>query len=102
MMGHEITKDDCIEKTTISLILLERKALENKERGCIRCGACNTACPLGLHPFALTEHIQEGKTDSAAFQAQMQECFLCGVCSAVCPSDIPLVQTLMEGKACLS
>jgi electron transport complex protein RnfC len=101
MMGHEISADDCIEKTTISLILLERKELESQERGCIRCGACNTACPLGLHPFALTEHIQEGKTDSAAFQAQMKECFLCGVCSAVCPSDIPLVQTLVEGKLCL-
>jgi electron transport complex protein RnfC len=102
MMGHEVTIDDCIEKTTTSLILLERKKLEDREHGCIRCGACNTACPLGLHPFILTELIQQGKTGSPAFQAQMTECFLCGACSAVCPSHIPLVQTLTEGKQCLS
>jgi electron transport complex protein RnfC len=102
MMGHEMASDDCIEKTTTSLIILNRKKLEGRERGCIRCGACNTACPLGLHPFTLTELIKNGKTDSTAFQAQMTECFLCGACSAVCPSHIPLVQTLKEGKQCLS
>ncbi len=101
MMGREMAPDDGVEKTTTSLILLERAALEEKEHGCIRCGACNTACPLSLHPYSLVERIQKGKTDSAAFQAQMTECFLCGVCSAVCPSHIPLVQTLAEGKQCL-
>ena len=101
MMGHAIGLDDGIEKTTLSILLLEREALEEKERPCIRCGACNTACPLGLHPYALTERIQKGKTGSASFQAQMTECFLCGVCSAVCPSNIPLVHTLAEGKSCL-
>lgn len=102
MMSEEVGLNDCVEKTTLSLIVIERSKLEEKERGCIRCGACNTACPLGLHPFTLTELIQDQKTDTAAFQAQMTECFLCGACSAVCPSHIPLVQTLMEGKQCLS
>lgn len=102
MMGHEVTSDDCIGKTTTSLILLDREILEQKEHGCIRCGACNTACPLGLHPVALTELIQKNKTASSAFRAQMTECFLCGACSAVCPANIPLVQTLAEGKQCLS
>ncbi|VGO19279.1 Electron transport complex subunit RnfC [Pontiella sulfatireligans] len=101
MMGSEVGLDDCIEKTTLSLIILERKKAERKERPCIRCGACNNACPLGLHPFTLVDRIQKGKTKSAAFKMQMTECFLCGVCSAVCPSDIPLVQSLAEGKRCL-
>jgi electron transport complex protein RnfC len=102
MMGHEVTGDDCVKKTTTSLIILDCKKLEEKERGCIRCGACNTACPLGLHPFILTELIKNEKINSTAFRAQMTECFLCGACSAVCPSHIPLVQTLKEGKGCLS
>jgi electron transport complex protein RnfC len=102
MMGHELHADDCVEKTTTSLIVLEREKLEHKERDCIRCGACYTACPLGLHPFALTEFVQNGKTDSPAVQVQLRECFLCGACSAVCPSHIPLVHTLKEGKQCLS
>ena len=101
MMGHEVTIDDPVEKTTTSLILLDRENFKEQERGCIRCGTCNTECPLGLHPYALVERIQNGKTRSPAFQAQMNECFLCGVCSAVCPSHIPLVQTLAEGKQCL-
>lgn len=101
MMGHEVATTDCIEKTTTSLILLERKTFMAQERGCIRCGLCNTACPLELHPYALVERIQKGKTASTAFQVQLTECFLCGVCSAVCPSNIPLVQTLAEGKKCL-
>jgi len=102
MMGHEVTGDDCIEKTTTSLIILDREPLEGQEHNCIRCGACNTACPLDLHPFALTEFIQKRKTKSTAFQAQMTECFLCGACSAICPARIPLVHTLIEGKKCLS
>lgn len=101
MMGKAVDLDDCVEKTTLSLIILERSKLEEKERGCIRCGACNTACPLGLHPYSLVERIQKGKTNSAAFEAQMTECFLCGVCSAVCPSHIPLIPHLKEGKECL-
>ena len=102
MMGEEVGLEDLIEKTTLSLFVLERDpALKTPERPCIRCGACNTSCPLGLHPVALTTLIKKGKTNAAAFKAQMSECFLCGVCSAVCPSDIPLVQILKEGKKCL-
>lgn len=101
MMGHEVTSSDCVEKTTTSLLLLERENFTNHERSCIRCGTCNTACPLGLHPYALVERIQKGKTQSSAFQMQMNECFLCGICSTVCPSHIPLVQTLTKGKSCL-
>ncbi|MDF7808499.1 4Fe-4S dicluster domain-containing protein [Pontiellaceae bacterium B12219] len=101
MMGKEVSLDDAIEKTTLSLLILKRDAVWREERPCTRCGACNTACPLGLHPFTLTEKIRKGKTTNNAFKGQMAECFLCGVCSAVCPSDIPLVQTLAEGKKCL-
>lgn len=101
MMGREVTPDDAVEKTTLALLIIPRDDAWKEERPCIRCGACNTACPLGLHPFALTERIRKKKTDSAAFRAQMTECFLCGVCSAVCPSDLPLVQSLERGKQCL-
>ncbi len=100
MMGHEAQPEDPVEKTTTSLVVLPRDAVWRQERPCIRCGACNTACPLGLHPYSLVERSQKGKTASAAFQAQLDECFLCGVCSAVCPSDIPLVQRLVEAKKC--
>ncbi|MEE9368702.1 MAG: 4Fe-4S dicluster domain-containing protein [Pontiella sp.] len=101
MMGHEVGLEESIEKTTLSILILNRDTAGREERPCIRCGACNTACPLGLHPFSLVDLIKKEKTKSPAFKAQMNECFLCGVCSAVCPSDIPLVNTLAEGKKCL-
>ncbi len=101
MMGTEVQPGDSVKKTTLSLIILERTEAESNERPCIRCGACNTSCPLGLHPYSLVERIAKNNTRSEAFRAQMTECFLCGVCSAVCPSDIPIVQTLKEGKKCL-
>lgn len=101
MMGTEVDLDDSIEKTTLSILILKRDQTRGSERPCIRCGACNTACPLGLHPYSLVERIKKEKTQSSAFNAQMTECFLCGVCSAVCPSNIPLVQALKEGKKCL-
>jgi electron transport complex protein RnfC len=101
LMGYEVFTGDFVEKTTTSLIILERQQLELKERACIRCGACNSTCPLGLHPFTLVDRIEQKNTDSSALQTQLNECFLCGACSAVCPSHIPLVQTLMEGKRCL-
>lgn len=101
MMGRETAPDDTIQKTTTSLLIMRREKVEKEERPCIRCGACNTACPLGLHPFALTERIRKGKILSDRYRAQMTECFLCGVCAAVCPSDIPLIQKLERGKECL-
>jgi electron transport complex protein RnfC len=101
MMGKEVGLDDVVEKTTLSILILKRDTARHEERPCTRCGACNTACPLDLHPFALTEKIRKGQTSDNAFKGQMTECFLCGVCSAVCPSDIPLIQTLKKGKQCL-
>lgn len=101
MMGREVAPEDRITKTSLSLLVLRRDEAWHEERPCTRCGACNTACPLDLHPFMLTEAIRKKKTGSPSFKAQMAECFLCGVCSAVCPSGIPLVQTLEKGKQCL-
>ena len=100
MMGREVHPSNTIEKTTLSILVIRRDDAWRDERPCIRCGACNTACPLGLHPFELTERIRKGKTGSQAYKAQITECFLCGICSAVCPSDIPLIQVLKRGKAC--
>jgi len=101
MMGREVALDDAVEKTTLCLLVIRRDTAWKEERPCTRCGACNMACPLGLHPFPLTELIRKGKTNSEAFRAQMTECFLCGICAAVCPSDIPIVQALERGKECL-
>ncbi len=101
MMGREVSRFSTIEKTTLSILVLQRDEAFREERPCTRCGACNIACPLGLHPFTLTEKVRKGKTASATFKAQMTECFLCGVCAAVCPSGIPLVESLKKGKQCL-
>jgi len=101
MMGKEISRFSTIKKTTLSILVLKRDEAFREERPCTHCGACNIACPLGLHPFTLTEKVRKRKTAGAAFKAQMTECFLCGVCAAVCPSGLPLIQSLEKGKKCL-
>lgn len=101
MMGREIKPNGHVSKTTTSLLIMRREKVEKNERPCIRCGACNISCPLGLHPFSLTEKIRKGKILTDSYKAQMTECFLCGVCAAVCPSDVPLIKQLKKGKECL-
>ena len=101
MMGRAVSADEKITLGTTSLLVLNRRRVETRETGCIRCGACFDACPLTLHPIALVDIIRNGQRHSESFKSQLKECFLCGACAAVCPARIPLAVHLREGKQCL-
>jgi electron transport complex protein RnfC len=102
MMGRAVQPETEITKGTTSLLLLRKSALIARETNCIHCGACNVACPLGLHPIGIVNPVREGQRPLPRVVAtQLEECFLCGACAAVCPARIPLVKHIKEGKACL-
>jgi len=54
---------------------------------CIRCGACNLACPMSL---PVRELIQDGKL-------AQQECILCASCADSCPRKV-LTMTFQKAK----
>ena len=65
---------------------------------CIRCGLCNTVCPVELLPqqlywFSKSENIEK------AMDYNLLDCIECGCCSYVCPSNIPLVNYYQFSKA---
>ena len=99
MMGRHATPETCVDLGTTSLVIIKRTQPQPPPRDCIRCGACNTACPLGLHPIGIIDRQQRTTTPTTALRAQIDSCFLCGACEAVCPSDIPLIKYLKETKS---
>jgi Na+-translocating ferredoxin:NAD+ oxidoreductase subunit C len=102
MMGRAVQPETEITKGTTSIMLMPNSALATCETNCINCGACNVACPLGLHPIGMVNPVREGKYPlPPAVATQLEECFLCGACAAVCPARILLVKYIKEGKACL-
>ncbi len=101
MMGRAVERDFPISKGTASLVVLPRQAVQRRETPCIRCGACNAACPLGLHPLGMSRRFRNGEAGRAACRIQLETCFLCGACAAVCSAHIPLLNDFMDAKSWL-
>ena len=57
---------------------------------CIRCGECESACPVSLVPQQLYWFSKNEQWNEAE-QHSLFDCIECGACSYVCPSEIPLV-----------
>ncbi|QJQ94240.1 MULTISPECIES: electron transport complex subunit RsxC [Halomonadaceae] len=67
------------------------------ELPCVRCGACEQACPVGLLPQQLYWYSKGGEHDKAE-RFNLFDCIECGACSYVCSSHIPLVQYFRAAK----
>jgi electron transport complex protein RnfC len=64
---------------------------------CIRCGACVTACPVGLLPQQLYWYARAKDFDKVQ-DFHLFDCIECGCCDYVCPSQIPLVHFYRYAK----
>lgn len=101
MMGYTVTNLLVpVTKTTNCILAPSRRELSpaSAEMACIRCGACEQACPAGLLPqqlywFAKAQNHPQLKAHNLA------DCIECGVCAYVCPSEIPLVHYYRQAKA---
>ena len=67
------------------------------EQPCIRCGACETACPVSLLPQQLFWFASSHEHDKAEL-FNLFDCIECGACAYVCPSHIPLVDYYRAAK----
>lgn len=67
------------------------------EQSCIRCGACELACPASLLPQQLY-WFARGREHDKAELFNLFDCIECGACAYVCPSHIPLVQYYRASK----
>lgn len=64
---------------------------------CIRCGYCNTICPVDIYPQLIM--AAEKKQDIQKLRTlHVEDCIFCGLCSYVCPSTIQLNGYLRNGK----
>ena len=60
---------------------------------CLRCGACQEVCPVGLDPREMLE-LAEGNRLELAARRHPQACLDCGLCDYVCPSSLPLMRSV--------
>lgn len=101
MMGVSVSNLDMpITKGTSGIVAFrqEQTLADRPEFACIRCGACQDACPLSLNPSQLGVLAKNEAYDLMASDHHLMDCFECGSCSYVCPSNIPLVQYFRLAK----
>ncbi|MFU8784876.1 electron transport complex subunit RsxC [Aliidiomarina sp.] len=101
MMGYTIANLQVPATKTTNCILAptaSELAPADAEMACIRCGACEQACPASLLPQQLYWHAKAQDYD-ALKQHHIVDCIECGICAYVCPSQIPLVQYYRQAKA---
>ncbi len=79
-------------------VLLLKKAEQEAQRACIRCGRCVEHCPLRLVPSNISMACENQDWDSA-LEANILECKECGCCAYVCPANRKIVQQIKFGKA---
>ncbi len=79
-------------------ILLDKKYAHRRPMDpCIRCGACVTACPMGLEPFLLSTLSRLKEYDEAENE-KIANCIECGSCSYACPASRPILDFIRVGK----
>jgi Na+-translocating ferredoxin:NAD+ oxidoreductase subunit C len=99
MMGCRVEASTPVSKGTTSIAIMAAARAARRERPCIRCGACNDICPVGVHPIQLALRVTgAARPFPPRTQVHLDECFLCGACSGVCPADIAIAARLRDAK----
>jgi len=68
-----------------------------EELPCIRCGYCNTVCPVDIYPQMIMKAAKKDDIDRLK-NLDVLDCINCALCSYVCPSDIRLTPHLEKAQ----
>ena len=75
---------------------------ESPTLACIRCGDCETVCPVpDLVPQELHWYCADGAWQAAGDRG-LDRCIECGRCNQVCPSNIDLLAGFTRGRQALA
>lgn len=96
MMGKNITNTSApIVKGSSGVLFFKKK--EIKRNNCISCGYCVDVCPMKLMPLVFAEKYRTGKI-AALEKYSLNSCIECAACEYICPTDVPLMESIKEGK----
>jgi Na+-translocating ferredoxin:NAD+ oxidoreductase subunit C len=99
MMGQQFSNPlvPVIKGTSGLLALTAAEIGSPQPAACIRCCTCVRACPAGLLPLEMANHIRAADL-AGAVDLGLKDCIACGSCSYVCPAHIPLVHYFNYAK----
>ena len=99
-MGYALPSDALpVTKGTNCIIAATAEEIREDytEWPCIRCGDCQSACPVRLQPQDLL--IAARASDHPELDhLGLEACIECGCCDVVCPSHIPLTEIFRQAK----
>lgn len=96
MMGKAINDPSVpITKGSSGLLFLKKEAI--KRSNCISCGYCVDVCPMHLMPMKFEENYRKGKYFNLE-KYSISSCIECAACEYICPSNVPLIESIKEGK----
>lgn len=96
MMGKHITDFSApIVKGSSGVLFFEQA--EVKRSNCISCGYCVDVCPMHLMPMKF-EEIYRKKRYGSLTKYGIAACIECAACEYICPSNVPLIESIKEGK----
>ncbi|MFW6196654.1 MAG: RnfABCDGE type electron transport complex subunit C, partial [Thermoplasmatota archaeon] len=68
-----------------------------EQKPCIRCGYCNTVCPVDIYPQMIMK-AEENDDIERLKKLNVLDCINCALCSYVCPSNIRLTPHLERAQ----
>jgi electron transport complex protein RnfC len=98
MMGVDLEGSNYSISKNTNCIFVNKVEEKTPAQECIRCGMCNTVCPVELLPQQLYWYSKSSNIEKA-LDYNLMDCIECGCCSYVCPSNIPLVDYFQFAKA---
>ena len=90
-------------------LVAELKSLDDKLAKCMRCGTCQSVCPVFAETLKESD-VTRGKLallsnlanqlidDPKAVREKLDRCLLCGSCQSACPSGVSILDIFMRAR----